>query len=111
MAVWKDERLYAVHQVHLDAVTEILQFLCLGEKIEALKVLQRIVKEARYGSGCITQSLAMDALRGPQHFGNVFTSDEWSELIDELVECTDYYQVVGWMGKYGDMAASRMGGF
>lgn len=111
MAAWKDKHLYAVHEVHLDDITAMLTFLSMGEKIECFKTLQKIVREGRYGSGCITQSLAMEALRGPQHFGHTFNSDQWSEMIDEICECTSYPEIVAWMDKYGNVATSRLGGF
>lgn len=111
MPTWKDKHLYAVHEIHLEDITKMLELISAGDKTEVFRTLQKIVGEGRYGSGCVTQSLAMDALKGPQHFGNTFTSEEWSNLIDEVGECRSYTDLVLVIGKYGDIAAARLGGF
>lgn len=111
MASFKNGRLYAVHEIHLESITQMLQFISMGEKVEAFKILQQVVRDGQYGHGCIVQSLAMGMLAGPQTFGNTFNSEEWSTMIDEICECADFYEITAWAGKYGDMATSRLGGF
>lgn len=112
---WHDERLYAVVEQHIPLVMEMLDKIGSGEGQAAFETMQAMVAEARYGYGCIQQSMMMAAVTyGPRGSLN---SDEWKQMIAHLDMVgeedaeTGYRQIAWVIQEYSSIAQSKMGAF
>lgn len=102
---------YAVSANHVQDITNMWTCVCEGRYVKAFEIMQVVVASDNVWYGAMRHALMMSALKGPYHYGGVFTSDEWKIMLDDLETCDNYADLTNFLKHYSDAAAGRLGGF